>query len=91
MLCSCRGPLLLERDLVAERERDPLRLGSDANVTADLAIGLALLDRNVDQRVLSENRLGVEVGREEARVALEGGGTGLTLTRKCGASRTSSD
>mmetsp|Transcript_20455 Transcript_20455/g.48485 ORF Transcript_20455/g.48485 Transcript_20455/m.48485 type:complete len:711 (-) Transcript_20455:783-2915(-) len=62
--------LLLERDLISEGERDPLRLGSDPDVAAHLAVG-PLLDAAVDERVLAEDGLGVEVGREEARLALE--------------------
>lgn len=37
--------LLLARDAVAEREGDALRLGPDAQVAADRAVGLALCSR----------------------------------------------
>ncbi len=55
--------LLLERDLVAERERNALRLGADADVAGQLAVRL-LLHAHVDERVLAKHALGVQVGRQ---------------------------
>ena len=50
---------LLERDLIAETERDTLGLAADADVPAELAICGLLLNRHVYERILPKYRLGV--------------------------------
>mmetsp|Transcript_21988 Transcript_21988/g.51126 ORF Transcript_21988/g.51126 Transcript_21988/m.51126 type:complete len:255 (+) Transcript_21988:250-1014(+) len=67
------GTLLLERDLVTERERNPLRLGADADVPHDLAVRLPPLNRHVHERVLAEVGACVQVCGEEPRRAAERG------------------
>ena len=63
--------LLAQRDFVAQAERDPLRLGPDADVAAQLAVVRLLLDADVDQRVLAEHAFRVQVRRQEPALALQ--------------------
>mmetsp|Transcript_10832 Transcript_10832/g.28114 ORF Transcript_10832/g.28114 Transcript_10832/m.28114 type:complete len:938 (-) Transcript_10832:320-3133(-) len=67
---SCRA-LLLERDLIAEGQRDALRLRADADVAGDPAVGRALLDRHVHEGGLAKVGACVQVGREEARLSTQ--------------------
>ena len=64
---------LIPAALVAEGQGDALRLGPDADVARQLAV-LLLLHAEVHQRVLPENALGVQVGCQEAAVALQSAG-----------------
>ena len=60
---------MLQRDLIAERKRDTLRLRADSDEATDLTV--VALDRNVYQRVFAEHGLGVQVGGQKPAFAIE--------------------
>ena len=62
---------LLGLDLVAQGERDALRLAADANETRNRARG-GLFNAEVEQGVFAKHTGGVQVGRQEIALAHQG-------------------
>lgn len=61
---NSNGSFLLACDPVSKRERHPLSFCPDADVAFDRGVG-SVLDRHVDQRILTKHRPSIKIGCEE--------------------------